>query len=220
MKKIFITLLILFTIGCQKENKEEIERIEKLINDPKPTPTLTPTPLYVDNNPIKVGIYKDGKLLTEYNKKFKGRTDLAIFNIVFTNDETLPKESFKKLWMDYYNKYENIDDYKIGFEISVEINGEKKENVLLNPKNQHKLNPQLYAYLYDDIHNSGYYSHVTMDDLKDNTIFSSIKIYLHDKINEITSPITLTVFTYKDDNDFIDGHYRGNSKYTITINNQ
>ena len=34
MKKIFIILLIIFTIGCQKENKDEIERIEKAINNP------------------------------------------------------------------------------------------------------------------------------------------------------------------------------------------
>ena len=110
--------------------------------------------------------------------------------------------------------------YKIGFEIDVDINGERQENIMLNPKNQHKIYPTLYAYLYDDIHNSGHYSHVTMDTLKDNTIYSSIKLYLHNKTNEITSPITLTVFTYKDDNDFIDGHYRGKSKYTITINNK
>ena len=59
-----------------------------------------------------------------------------------------------------------------------------------------------------------------MDDVKDDTIYSSIKLYLHKQSIEITSPITLTVFTYKDDNDFIDGHYRGNSKYSITINNK
>ena len=34
----------------------------------------------------------------------------------------------------------------------------------------------------------------------------------------ITSPIELTVFTYKDENDFDSfNHYRGNSSYTITI---
>ena len=219
MKKILLVFLLLFMVGCQKEDKEEIKRIEKLINDPEPTIEPTPTP-YVDTNPIKVGIYKNRKLLKEFNKKFTNQTDIAIFNIVFTNDETLPNKSFKTLWKEYFNKYENINDYKIGFEISLEINGEKKENIMLNPANQHKLTPYLYAYLYDDIHNSGYYSHVTMDDVKDNTIYSSIKLYLHKQTNEITSPITLTVFTYKDDSDFLDGHYRGNSKYTITINNK
>ena len=220
MKKIFLLIIILFVVGCDIKKTDEEERMEKAINNP-PTATPEPTPEpYVDDNPIIVGLYKNGKLIKTYNKKFKNQTDIAIFNVVFTNDEKLPNKKFKTLWKDYYNKYENIDDYKIGFELSVDINGETQTNLLLNPKNQHKIYPYLYAYTYDDIHNSGYYSHVTMDTLKDNTIFSSIKLYLHNKTNEITSPITLTVFTYNDDDDFLDGHYRGNSKYTITIYNK
>ena len=160
-------------------------------------------------------------ILHDYNKKFKSGSDIAIFNILFTNEEKVTKNgNFKNTWKKYYDQYEDIKDYKIGFELSVDINGETQTNLLLNPKNQHKIYPYLYAYTYDDIHNSGYYSHVTMDTLKDDTVFSSIKLYLHNKTNEITSPITLTAFTYKDDNDFLDGHYRGNSKYTITIYNK
>ncbi len=206
-------------VGCAKEDQEEIERISDLINNP--TPEVTEEPKYVDTNPIKVGIYKDYKLVHEYNTKFKDQTDIAIFNIIFSDEEKIAKnKDFKNTWKKYFNQYEDIDEYKIGFEIDVDINGERQENIMLNPKNQHKIYPTLYAYLYDDIHNSGYYSHVTMDTLKDNTIYSSIKLYLHKETKNITSPITLTVFTYKDDNDFIDGHYRGNSKYTITINNK
>ena len=220
MKKICLIIIMILLVGCQRQDQDEIDKTAELINNPETfTPEPTPTP-YVDNNPIKVGIYKDGKLLTEYNKKFTSQTDIAIFNIVFTNDEKLPSGSFKNIWKSYYDKYDNIDEYKIGFEIDVEINGEKQENIMLDPSNQHKIYPYLYAYLYDDIHNSGSYSHVTMETIKDNTIYSSIKLYLHKQTNEITSPITLTVFTYKDDNDFLDGHYRGNSKYTITIYNK
>ena len=218
MKKICLIIIILLMFGCNKINDEEIEKTSKLINDA--TKEEVNKPSYIDTNPIIVGLYKDGKLVKEYNKKFKSQTDIAIFNVVFTNDSVLPKKNFKTLWKEYYNKYTDISDYKIGFEIKVDINGEEQKNIMLNPENQHKIYPYLYAYLYDDIHSSGYYSHVTMDKVKDNTIYSSIKLYLHKKTNEITSPITLTVFTYKDDNDFIDGTYRGNSKYTITIYNK
>ncbi len=220
MKKIFLLIIILFTVGCHQMTDEE-KRIEQAINNP-PTNTPEPTEVpYIDTNPIKIGIYKDYKLVHEYNKKFKSQSDIAIFNILFTNEEKVTKNgNFKNTWKKYYDQYEDIKDYKIGFELSVDINGETQTNLLLNPKNQHKIYPYLYAYTYDDIHNSGYYSHVTMDTLKDDTVFSSIKLYLHNKTNEITSPITLTAFTYKDDNDFLDGHYRGNSKYTITIYNK
>ena len=213
MKKLLLVLIMIFLVGCGKE-----ETI--VVDEPKTPIEEVEEEKYVDDNPIKVGIYKNGVLLTEYNKKFKNQTDIAIFNIVFTNDEKLPQGSLKNIWKKYYDEYENIDDYKIGFEIKVDINGEEQENIMLDPSNQHKIYPYLYAYLYDDIHNSGYYSHVTMKDVKEDTIYSSIKLYLHKQTEEITSPITLTVFTYKDDNDFLDGHYRGNSKYTITIYNK
>ena len=205
-------------VGCAKEDDEEIKRIEQLINHPQEEEKEEPQ--YVDTNPIKVGLYKNNKLVHEYNKKFQDRTDIAIFNILFTNNENLGQGNMKTLWKKYYSEYEAIDDYKIGFEIKFKVNDQEQENIMLNPNNQHKLHPYLYAYLYDDIHSSGHYSHITMDKVNDNTIYSSIKLYLHQKTNEITSPITLTVFTYKDDNDFLDGHYRGNSKYTITIYNK
>ena len=43
---------------------------------------------------------------------------------------------------------------------------------------------------------------------------------MHKKSSDIISPITLTVFTYKDDDDFKDGYYRGNSFYTVEIENK
>lgn len=217
MKKIWLIIIVLLMVGCYKEDNSEIKQ-EELINNP--TSEEIKEEAYIDTNPIKVGLYKNGKLITTYNKKFQQQTDIAIFNVVFTNDKTLPNKNFKTLWKEYYNQYENISEYKIGFEIKVDINNEEQTNVMLNPENQHKIYPYLYAYLYDDIHNSGHYSHVEKDQVKDDTVYSSIKLYLHKKTNEITSPITLTVFTYKDDNDFLNGHYRGNSKYTITIYNK
>ncbi len=218
MKKILLLFLIVLLVGCTKED-EETERTSNLINNP--SPTIEATPSYVDTNPITVGIYKDYKLVHEYNTKFKDHMDIAIFNVLFTNNETVTKNgSFKNTWQSFYDKYTDIGEYKVGFKIEFDVNGEHKENMMLDPSNQYLLDPYLYPYLYDDIHNSGNYSHVTMKDIKGNTVYSSIKLYLHQNTNEITSPITLTVFTYKDDNDFIDGNYRGNSKYTITINNK
>ena len=213
MKKILLVILIIFMVGCSNE---------EITPSPTPIPTITPepTPEYVDTNPITVGLYKDRKLIKEYNKKFSNETDIAIFSVFFTNEENVGNNNFKTTWKNYYDKYENITDYKIGFEISMDINGENKSNLVLGPKNLYDLDPYLYPFLYDDINNSGYYSHVTTKDVKDNTVYTSIKLYLHHQTSEITSPITLTVFTYKDDNDFIDGHYRGNSSYTITINNK
>ncbi len=213
MKKFFIIILLLLTIGCSKE-----EKVEEVIEKQEEEKIEIVENKYVDDNPIKVGLYDGKKLVHNYNGYFSDKNDIAVFDVYFTNEEELKDNNIKNNWRKYYDQYENIDNYKIGFLVEMEADGKKLENLVLDPSNQHKLHPYLYVYLYDGVHATGRYSHLTMDDLKDDTIFSTIKIYLHHETNKISSPIKLTVFTYKDENDFVDGHYRGNSFYTVEIN--
>ena len=72
-------------------------------------------------------------------------------------------------------------------------------------------------YLYDDINNNGYYSHLTEEDINDNTIISSIKLTAGTYYEKITSNIKLTVFTYDEDDFDENKNYIGNSKHTIII---
>ena len=218
MKKYLLLLLIPLLIGCQKEEIKE-EQKEK-VEEPTHIVQEEEEDKYVDTNPIKVGLYKDGKLIKEINNKFQDGKDIAILDIVYSNDEKLISTNIKKNWNKYYNQYENIKEYKTGFYFSFETNEKKYENLMLDPSSQYKLDPYLYAYLYDGIHATGRYSHLKMQDINNDTVYSSIKLYLHQKTKEIISPITLTVFTYKDENDFIDGKYRGNSSFIILINNK
>ena len=217
MKKILFILIFLLLTGCSNENKEEIKRIDELINDPKEEEVI---PQYVDTNPIKVGLYKNGKLVKEYNTKFQDRKDIAVFDIVYSNLDDLGSTNLKNNWYKYYNEYTDIKEYKTGFYLSFETSEKKYESLIKDPSKQHDLHPYLYYYLYDGVHATGRYSHLEMKDLKEDTIYASIKLYMHLESKDIISPVTLTVFTYKDDNDFIDGIYRGNSKYTITIYNK
>ena len=96
-----------------------------------------------------------------------------------------------------------------------------QEATITTPDKTFIFNPYIFIYLYDDIHqpDGAWYSHV--ESMTDNTLFSSIKLTAIHNLNEITSPVTLTVFTYDTEDDFDeDGNYRGNSKYTININKQ
>ena len=51
-----------------------------------------------------------------------------------------------------------------------------------------------------------------------NTLFTSIKLQSGSKCTEILPKLDLTVFTYDSEDDFENNEYRGNSKYTMTIN--
>lgn len=222
MKKIIILLLVLLASGCSlkkekqelnKENKDKEEiKEEKIVDE------------YKDDNPIKLGIfevdnnYHNKKVIEDaFYTDFKSLTDLGSFEVFFTNDKTVDGSSFKDTWNKYYNKYENIDSYKIGYNIKFILSdGTNFESNFLEP-DIFKFNEYFYVYLYDDVNqkDGAFYSH--LEEVNDNTLMTSIKIFGVEKIDEVEN-IILTAFTYKSDEDFDkDGNYRGNSRYTIRI---
>ena len=218
MKKLILIVLCLFlTVGCTK--KDDI--VNSNIEEDKPeVPQVEDT--YIDDNPIKVGLYMNGKLINEYNTKIVDGEDIASFDVYFTDIEDVGSSNTKNNFNKYYQMYDDIDNYKIGFYISFDTEEKKMESVILNPSSMYDLY-YIYNYLYDDIHqpDGAWYSHVEEKDVTDNTIYSSIKLYAGGETSKITSPITLMVFTYDGDDDFdSEGHYRGVSSHTLIINNK
>lgn len=212
MKKILIIIILLFTLtSCTKKPNDPIN-LDDTLNINIST--------YKDDNPIKVGLYVDEYLSKEYTTTKTNMQDITVFNIYYTNKEKLENNYIKYNFNKYYNEYENIDKYKIGFIISFSVNDKTYREQILTPDCEYLFAPYIYIYLYDDIHQTPntWYSHLLKEEVNDNTIYSSIKLFKADHANEITSPITLSVFTY-DKDDFDNNHnYIGSSIYTTTIN--
>lgn len=222
MKRILLILVIVL-VGCtpKEEYKEEKNKLENN-NDIKEEIIEEE---YIDNNPIKLGLYlytggySNKEKLSTYETNFESGKDIGSFEVFFTDEEVISGNSFKSLFNTYYDKYVNIDNYKIGYNIEFTLNdGTVNKFNLLKP-NTYLYKDYFYTYLYDDIHvNEGeFYSH--LESIDDNTLITSIKIYAVDKIDEVKE-IKLTAFTYDSDDDFdVDGNYRGISKYSIDIIN-
>ena len=209
--------IVLFLLTSCKQNTLEENIIENTIDEET---NEVSEPVYVDDNPITVGLYQNGKFVTSLDTPFIDGVDIGSFDVYFTNTQNTGSTNTKNNFNKYKNEYENIDNYKIGFYIGFETNQKKYEATITKP-DIYATTPYIYNYLYDDINvlDGAWYSHVEENDVTDNTIYSSIKLYAAEKTSEIVSPITLTVFTYDTQDDFDDnGNYRGNSKYTITIN--
>ena len=219
MKKLILIILCLFlTVGCTK--KEDI--VNSNIEEDKPEVTQVEEP-YIDNNPIKVGLYMNGKLINEYNTTLVDGTDIASFDVYFTDIEDVGSSNTKNNFNKYYQMYNDIEKYKIGYFVSFDTKDNHYEVVVKEPNTETALAPYIFMYLYDDIHqpDGAWYSHITMDEFNDSSILSSIKLCMVNGSHEITSPITLTVFTYDSDDDFDSvGHYRGVSSHTLIINNK
>lgn len=209
--KLFILILLLLITGCNKKENIDVitsEKIDEIVED-----------MYVDDNPITIGIYdNDVSLVKEYNLVKESRSE-KVFSFYYTNEENVSSNSYKENWSKFYSNYTDIYDYKIGFHFSFYVGDALIEKTILNPYT-FAFEPYFYIYLYDDINqpDNTFYSHLEDDDVNENTIFSSIKIFLMEPY-DITSPIKFTVFTYDGLEDFDENNnYRGNSKYEININ--
>lgn len=212
-KKIILMFSLLLLVGCgTKDNKMNTNILE---NDEE---NIVKESVYVDDNPIKIGIYQDDLNLTrEYNTKKEEKKDL-VFSVYFTNKDNLEYVNQKNNWHKYYDEYTDINKYKVGFNISFYVGEKKVETNVLGPESLFAFNPYFYIYLYDDINQKDgtFYSHLEENDINDNTIISSIKLYLVEP-ETITSSIYLTAFTY-DEDDFDEfGNYRGISRFTTEI---
>lgn len=212
MKKIFwvLTLFMLLT-GCGNDNSY-------LYNDIKID--MIDMDSYVDDNPIKVSLYQGNRKITNYSTTLGNFKDIGVFNVYYTDSDILDSSAVKYNFKKYYQKYSGIDNYKIGFFISFDVGDEHFEKLILDPSSKHSLGPYMYIYLYDDINQTdgSFYSHLEPEDMNDNTIISSIKLFFPQRGVDITSPIKLTVFTYDSLDDFTsDNFYRGKSSYTINI---
>lgn len=216
MKKIIIIIIsILLITGCTKEKKIEAE--ETIKEEVKES--------YKDDNPIVLGLYiyqnsyTKRKLTKEVSPTWQKFNDLVSLEVYYTNKEELEITSQKELWKQYYKNYTNINNYKVGFNIEFDsTDGHINENILKPEDTEKEIAALILTYLYDDINNTGYYSHITKDEYDNNTIFSSIKLTAGSYYYNITSDIKVTVFTYKDENDFDENNnYRGISKFTTII---
>lgn len=216
IRKVLLIGIIFFICGCS------------LFTDEKYIMPIDNTDVkeeeYKDNNPIKIGIfYADNNyhnksiIKDSYYTDFTNGKDIGSFEVFYTSNEVIEGTDFKNTWNTYYNIYTDIDNYKIGYNIKFILNdGTSFDNTFLKPDIFH-FSEYFYVYFYDDIHQKDgtMYSH--LEEVNDNTLMTSVKLYAVDGIDDVQN-IVLTAFTYDDEDDFDDnGNYRGSSSYTIEI---
>ena len=225
MKKIIILFIFLLLLtGCNKLVKEDNQKeINNDQNNNQINSDLEEN-IYQDRNPIKIALYEgtNGSYLRvdTFYSKMEALKDIGLFSIILSQDEKVTGNNIKGLYKDYSSQYENFSNYKIGYHIAFSTtDGTTFSETILKPLTFSKFpfSDYLYVWFYDDINNSGFYSHIEEDEYNENTVMSSIKLMSAKKSGEINSPIELTVFTYDEDDFSESGNYIGVSKYKISI---
>lgn len=223
---ILIILLLLLSFGYYKHQKGNVLEKNLPVEENKKEPDLKPNEeVYKDNNPIKLSLYKyyghnkNRVKITEYTAPWLYHTDISSFEVFYTTESEINGDYLQNTFKEYFNKYENIDNYKIGYHINFLTTEKEINKTILSPKDTEEFFDYLEIYLYDDYHREigHWYSHTTESEMNENTFLTSIKLTAGKKVYEITSDIAVTVFTY-DNDDFDDElNYRGNSKYKIIV---
>ena len=219
MKRVLIICLCLLLCACGSKKNVEVKKNDntKKVEEIKE--------VYQDNNNTIVGLYKEKgsrlELVTDYSTQISSSKDIDVYQIYFSNESTINLDS--KFGEDYYNKLNSLDNsnIKVGFNIKYSLNnGEVINQTVLRPSDTIQ-NEYIFLYLYDDYknRNSNFYSHIEDTEYDDTTLFTSVKVFAN-KVDNLSSNIEFTVFTYDTDDDFdSEGNYRGTSKYTINISN-
>ena len=221
--KIFVvflwSVLILGSSGCSFfEEEKELEKKQETVKDNEGKEFVVP---YMDQNPIQLGLYINNNntrtLTTEFYSPMTIYQDILSLEVYYTQENTFFGNQ-KTLWNQYTSNYTEIENYKIGYQISFQVGETEFQQNILKPSDTNAIFEYIQIYLYDDINQeNGWYDHITEEEITANTIFTSLKLTASTKIEEITSPIIITAFTYDEDDFDESENYRGNSSFQISI---
>ncbi len=210
---IIITLLSLALTSCSLFRTDfndctvttEAEKTLKLPDTTMPDETEAETTVKEEIQlPCLIGFYDDLQnngnytRLEEWNAPWIAGKDIAVFDIIPSNEETLYSASYKRLWNEEAERNFPSQTVKPNFLLRYTLaDGTVREISIKNYADAQKVTDEGYleVYLYDDIHqdNGAWYYHLTADTTNENTVISSFKLTAGTDISCVSS-VTLTVF--------------------------
>jgi len=226
MKKIILLTSVLLLSACSTIEKQNINEDNTITEDQSVIEETNEIEKeeYIDKNEVQLGLflydnnYRNKEVLEDtYYTDFVSGTDIGSFEVFLTEDKVIDGYNFKDAWNKYYNEYNDISNIKIGYNIKFILNDGTSHNANYFEPDTYKFGEYFYTYLYDDVNvqDGVVYSH--LENINENTLITSIKIYAVDGIDKVEN-IILSAFTYDTEDDFDEeGNYRGNSIYVIRI---
>lgn len=193
-------------------------------------PTTAPTeattlPVIPEIKPETVGLYipaEDGtkarKLVSVFEGKRVAKRDIDCFEALATQEAYVSGSSFTGIWKQAWEEAGAAQDSKIGYMIEFALaDGQTVKQTIRKPSDAKWFYDYLEIYLYDDIHQKGWYSHLEDENITAQTVISSIKLTAGSKIDQV-GDILLTAFIYQGDDCFdAEGRYIGDVLYTVSL---
>lgn len=225
MRRSILFLLVLFLItGCGYDF-EKIN-LNDLIFSPEDSNVKKDE--YKDENSINISIYTEmdnniKRIDETYSASWIAKKDIVVLSSFLSEEGMLFGNYYQEIWKSCLANYEEKFSAKIGWMISFRLkNGNNIKRVIFNPEDVTDIYNYLEIYLYDSVNQpiGSWYSHLTMNDMTEETLLTTMKITAGSDVDEVENQIVVSVFTYDDMLDFDEnGIYRGNSIHEITVSN-
>lgn len=247
---ILIILVIVLLISCNKKNpgsepesspsqSTEAESKAETASEPETEASVPDIP-----NAKPVNLYTMDystmtcNKVTSISKPWSVSEDLEAFGAFCSSEDSFEFTTETEAHNSTWNSVNTATSYKIGYELSFDVNGEHKVITILKPGDI-ETNPDLYngdypedgnydgitgymgVWVYDDLNQDGsFYIHITQAEVTDETLLTSIKLRPTPQSNEISNLI-LRAYSYSSEEEFDkEGHYIGKYASQVTINNQ
>jgi len=204
----------------------------------QPAEPQTQAPVSIGNEkPVSIYYmdYSDNSahLITSFETPWNDSEDIAYFGIFNTDEPEFTFDSEKYAHLDRWNEPGTDTEYRIGYEISFDADGEHKVITILSPadiaRSEDLFDGDVYSetvtgylcvWLYDDVNQADdveWYSHVTAGEYNDDTLLTSIKLRLTPEYESVKN-LKLKAFSYSSELEFDqDKHYNNAYGYEISI---
>lgn len=197
----FIALSLLFYAGCgnpslqgNEVNPDADKALEEIAADPPEE----------ENPDLPIGLYvKSGSgkrvLQNQMQAEYVVGKDIAVLSAFLTNDPEISGSKFATVWLSYQNEMREAAVCKIGYRLSYSlVSGEYVEQVIKGPLDTEQNRAYLETYIYDDVHQNGWYSHLLASDITEKTVITSIKLTGGPNVAEVND-MMVEVFLYKEE---------------------
>lgn len=227
---IYVFVMLVLLSACQSKWQADVTPVP-VTEAPAATPAVTPEPTVIPDDgsgPNVIGLYVKDKaagvrrlVQGSYRCSWQEQQDIACFETFASQKETISLGWYQAVWEPYWSAFPESAAYKIGYELELTYaSGEVQTQMILGPKDTDAFWSCVEIYLYDDVNQpeGQWYSHLTEEDMGDETVCSSIKLTPGADIEKVAA-MKLTVFTYRPQAEFHedDGSYLGIHRYSIDI---
>lgn len=173
---------------------------------------------------------------TNISKNWTPSEDLCSLGAFVETENSFEFQSESVAYRERWEKVNTATDYKIGYELSFDVDGETKVITILKPGDIES-NPDLYngdypdggdysgitgylgVWVYDDMNQEegAFYIHITQSEVTDKTLLTSIKLRPTPQSDAISN-VSIKGFSYSSNDEFdTDGHYTGDYASVVTF---